>query len=82
MTAPTGGSTPIEVHLPDGGHVIVAFADAAARGNSNVVVEALLDAWGSEVDVGRAIARDVADAGLDCSISDDRHPTILTIAGR
>jgi hypothetical protein len=81
VTGPAS-SAPIEVHLPDGGHLIVSFADAIARVNSGIVIESLLNASGSEQDVERTIAREVASVGLRCSVSAGRHPTIVSIAGR
>jgi hypothetical protein len=82
LTGSAGGTGPIEVHLPDGGHVIVSFADAMARVNSGIVIASLLAASGSEQDVERAIARDVASVGLRCRVSARRHPTIVSIACR
>ncbi len=78
----SAGTGPIEVHLPDGGHLIVSFADAMARVNSGIVIASLLSATGSEQDVERAIARDVAEVGLRCQASAGRHPTIVSIATR
>lgn len=76
----TGPASPIEVHLPDGGHLIVSFADAIARANSGLVVEALLSSSGTTEDVERSVARDLADAGLRCSTQPGSHATILSIA--
>jgi hypothetical protein len=82
VTGPATGPGPIELHLPDGGHLIVSFEDAMARVNSGIVIASLLGASGSEQDVERAIARDVASVGLRCSVSAGRHPTIVSIACR
>jgi hypothetical protein len=78
----TAAGSPIEVHLPDGGHLIVSFADAVADANSGLVVEALLGSSGTTEDVERSVARELADAGLRCSTEPGSHATILSIASR
>jgi hypothetical protein len=74
--------SPIELHLADGGHVIVAFADPAARDGEigDAFVAAILEVDGGERDVERAICHEAADLGLHCAVSASRHPTVLVIA--
>ena len=60
----------------------MSFADAVARVNSGVVVEALLTSSGTVADVERSIARELAGIGLRCSIQPGSHATILSIAAR
>ena len=71
---------PIEVHLSDGGRLIVAFADARARLRaSDQLVETLLRVDGSEHDLEEAITRDVGGLGLGCTTSTGRKPTTIVI---
>jgi len=72
---------PLEVHLPNGGHVIVAFSDLDVRvgADADELLEALLEADGSEADVARAIADAVECRGLSCTTSTDRHPTVVVV---
>jgi hypothetical protein len=78
MNAPE--TEPIEVHLSDGGRVIVAFADASARLRaSDQLVETLLRVDGSEHDLEEAITRDVGGLGLGCTTSTGRKPTTIVI---
>ena len=74
--------SPIELHLSDGGHVIVAFADPTARDGEigDAFVAAILEVDGGERDVERAICDEAADLGLHCAVSATRHPTVLVIA--
>ena len=71
---------PIELHLPDGGHVIVAFEDAATRlgEDGDEFVDTLLHADGSERDVERAIRTQAEGLGLGC-YSTSQHPTRIVI---
>jgi hypothetical protein len=72
---------PIEVDLPDGGIVIVSFADAAARlGDGGLgIVAALITVAGSEGDLERAVLDEADRHGLRCSVSTTRHPTTLFV---
>jgi hypothetical protein len=71
---------PIEVHLPDGGHVVLAFADAGTRlGVGDRLIATLLRADGSEDDVGRAIQEDLRELGLQCTCSTDLGATLIVI---
>jgi hypothetical protein len=74
--------SPIELHLADGGHVIVAFADPTTRDGeiADAFVAAILQVDGGERDVERAICAEAADLGLHCAVSTSRHPTVLVIA--
>jgi hypothetical protein len=71
---------PIEVHLPDGGRIVVAFADARSRLRaSDQLIETILRADGSELDMEQAIEDDVRALGLPCRCSTGRHPTVIVI---
>jgi hypothetical protein len=72
---------PIEVDLPDGGVVIVAFADDAARlGDGGVgIAAALITVAGSEGDLERAVLDEADRHGLRCSVSTTRHPTTVLV---
>ena len=76
----TGDHGPIEVHLPDGGHVIVSFADAAVA-DSGGVVDTLLTG-DTERDVERAIVDDLKGSDLTCTVSPGHHPTVIVIGRR
>lgn len=82
MALPISDS-PVEAILPDGGHVIVSFADSATRVKAgDGVVAALLHAGGSEHDVERAVALEMDELGFDCTPSESHRPTVIVIAGR
>jgi hypothetical protein len=72
---------PIEVHLADGGHVIVSITDAPTRHGSEAddLVAVLVQTDGSERDVERAIRAEATELGLDCASSTTDHPTIIVI---
>jgi hypothetical protein len=75
-----GDDGPIEVHLPDGGHVVVSFADDAIRADGSLV-DTLLTG-NTERDVERAIVGDLEGSDLTCSVSRDHHPTVIVIGRR
>ncbi|HEY7970674.1 MAG TPA: hypothetical protein VID95_11820 [Candidatus Limnocylindrales bacterium] len=81
MTGRTGDHGPIELHLPDGGHVIVSFADPIAVADSSGVVDTLLSG-DTERDVERAIVDDLKGSNLTCTVSDGHHPTVIVIGRR
>jgi|KBSMisStandDraft_5_1062788.scaffolds.fasta_scaffold5447123_1 hypothetical protein len=62
---------PVEVHLPDGGRVVVS-------GSIDAVLEAVVHASGSEADVEAAIRDEAENLGMSCSAS-GRQPTVLTV---
>jgi hypothetical protein len=76
----TAGET-IDVHLADGGHVIVAFADPSMEADPGCdgIVTELIHADGSEHDLERAVVDRAAAAGLSATVSTGRHPTIVVI---
>jgi hypothetical protein len=81
MTVTAGDDGPIELHLADGGHVILAIEDPAMRASADGdrLVEILVRADGSEHDVERAIQEVAEGLGLSCVPSLGHHATILTI---
>ena len=71
---------PIEIHLADGGRVVVAFANARSRVQaSDQLIEAILRAEGSEHDVERAIEDGILAIGMPCRCSTGRSPTVIVI---
>jgi hypothetical protein len=71
----------IDVHLADGGHVIVAFADgpSAADGAGDGILSALIHAQGTEHDLEQAIVVEATAAGFRASVSATHHPTTVVI---
>ena len=76
----SGDEGPIELQLPDGGHVVMSFEDDRARqGDEGVeLVGALVRADGSERDIERAIRERAEGLGLRCETSSE-HPTAILI---
>ena len=80
MTPPATAEGPIEVHLPDGGHVVLAFADAGTRlGVGDRMIATVLRVDGSEHDVERAIQDELRELGLPCTCSTDPTSTVIVI---
>jgi len=79
MTAPDPDA--IDVHLADGGHVIVSFADPAASADPacDQIVAALIQADGTEHDLEAAIVERAAAGGLSARVSVTHHPTTVVI---
>lgn len=71
----------IDVHLADGGHVVVAFADPRAEADPGCdgIVTALIHADGTEHDLERAIVDRATAAGLSATVSTTHHPTVVRI---
>jgi hypothetical protein len=71
---------PIELHLPDGGQVIVTISDRITRDGDRAteLVAAMVSADGSELGVAATIQEEAEDLGLDCT-TNGRHPTSITI---
>jgi len=71
---------PIEVHLPDGGQVIVAFDDRPTRDSEDgaELVATLFVADGSESGIATMIREEAEHLGLDCA-TDGPHPTVIRI---
>ena len=83
MTFVAGEGAPVEVHLSDGGHVIVAFADAFARTTAcDPIVDVLVRTTGSERDVERAVVDEVEAVGLRCTCSPSHRPTVIVVDRR
>lgn len=80
VTRRSGDEDQVELLLPDGGHVIVSFADAAASADGGPVIDALIAADGSERDVEREIVADLDGSGLTCQTSSGPGPTVLVIS--
>jgi hypothetical protein len=81
VTGLAGDGRPIELHLPDGGHLIVSIEDRLTRLSSDgdSLVDALLRTDGSEQEIEREIQA-IADAlGLRCLVSSTRHPTVVVL---
>jgi hypothetical protein len=82
MTERSGDDGPIELHLPDGGHVIMTIDDATIRCSADCdeLIGVLVRADGSEHDVERAVIAEAHALGLRCTSSTSQHPTVLVIA--
>jgi hypothetical protein len=80
----TDATGPLDVHLADGGHVIIAFGDEPARiaATNDGVFEAVIHADGSEGDLERAIVAEATADGLAVHVSGSHHPTTLVIESR
>jgi hypothetical protein len=81
MTATRWDDAPIEIHLEDGGHVILTIEDPAARVGEDAdrLIGTLLRVDGSEHDVERAIASEADELGLRCVAAPGEHPTVLVL---
>lgn len=79
MTGPNDPS--IEVHLADGGHVIVDFADAGTEADPrcDAILAELIIADGSEQDLERSIVERATAGGLTAEVSTLPHATIVRI---
>ena len=82
MTDQPGYDGPIEVHLPDGGHVIVAIEDRTIRRSAvcDELIHTLVWTDGTEQDVERAVVAEARAFGLRCTTSSGHHSTIVAIA--
>jgi hypothetical protein len=71
----------MEVDLPDGGRVIVAFADIETRASEGAVAIATTMIVGSdhEGEMEEAIVEEAASYGLTAAVSRSRHPTTILI---
>jgi hypothetical protein len=69
-----GEQGPVEVHLPDGGRVIVT-------GSIEAVLHAVVHATGTEADVEDAIRQEAEEQGLSCTASNG-GPRVLVVTGR
>jgi hypothetical protein len=80
VTSHDPADEPIQVHLPDGGQVIVAFEDRPTRdGEAGAeLVASLFVAEGSEGGIAAIIREEAEDRGLDCR-TDGPHPTVIRI---
>jgi hypothetical protein len=80
----TPRTVPIEVHLADGGQVVVAFADARTEADPacDRIVAELIHADGTERDLERAVVERAVEAGLSATVSVTRHPTVVRIDPR
>ena len=81
MTGGPGVDHPIELHLPDGGHVVLMIEDVPTRLSSDCdrLIETLLRVDGAEHDVERAIRADADAMGLRCATSGGHHPTVISL---
>jgi hypothetical protein len=76
-----GDDHAIELHLPDGGHVIVSIEDATSALDvaADQLIATLLRADGGEHEVERALVETARALGLVCIASTEHHPTVLSI---
>jgi hypothetical protein len=80
VTAGLPADQPIEVHLADGGRIIVSFVDILSRNQaSDQLITTILRVDGSEQEVEQAIEDDIRALGLSCTSSTGRGPTEIVI---
>ena len=73
----------VDVHLEDGGSVVVSFQDAEVVGDAgDAVVDVLVHASGGERDVELAVTETVERLGLRVHSHPSRRPTILDVERR
>ena len=78
-----GEAAPLEVELPDGGRLVIGFADAESQALfSAQIVAAVFRHEGSERDVEAAIEAAALELGLRVAASPSRKPTVLLISRR
>ena len=79
--SPAPEDCPMEVDLPDGGRVIVAFDDSATRASEGgiAIAATMVSATGREGDLEDAIVEEAAAYGLATKSSQGRHPTTILI---
>ena len=71
---------PLEAHLDDGRHVIVAFTDSGCRTEAaDLVAEVLVLTYGSERELAQAIREAAGSRGFACSSSPSQQPTVMLI---
>jgi hypothetical protein len=71
----------LELGLPDGGCVLIAFV-AEASGDPDLecsILQTMLAAGDTEADVRSALTAYAAEAGLPAVVSTSDHPTTVTI---
>ena len=74
---------PLELLLEDGGHLIVAFADARCRRQAaDPIAYLLVVAHGSESDLEGAIRSQARDLGFPTSSSSAGHSTTVLVGRR
>jgi hypothetical protein len=73
----------LELFLPDGGHVVVGFADSEVLvASEDAVLEAIVQAGDSEAALERALTDCVEPLGLGCERRHSQHGVWLVIAHR
>jgi hypothetical protein len=79
-----GDPNAIELHLPDGGHVILSIEDAVTRlgSDGDQLIDALIHTEGAERDVERAVTGTADRLDLRCVSSTSHHPTVIAIRRR
>lgn len=73
--------SPLDVQLPDGGRLVVAFEvdDEAAVDAEIVVIDALVAAGDAEGDTEQAIVDALHASGLEFTTSHARRPTTIVV---
>ena len=71
----------LELFLPDGGHVVVGFADFDVLvASEDLVLEAIVDSGDSEAALERALADSLEPLGLGCERRHSQSGVWLVIA--
>jgi hypothetical protein len=80
----SGDPNAIELHLPDGGHVILSIEDPVTRlgADGDQLIDVLIHTEGAECDVERALTGTAERLDLRCVSSTSQHPTVIAILRR
>jgi hypothetical protein len=78
---PAPEDAPMEIDLPDGGRVIVTFADGETRTSEGAIAIAatMVSAAGREGELEDAITHEAELHGLAVTASGGRHPTTMLV---
>jgi hypothetical protein len=81
MTLVARSSGQVEVHLENGGHVVVSFTDAeiVEREPGVDLVTTLIRAGPSEAELAQAIVDEACRSGMDCRVSSTPGATVVEV---
>ena len=81
MTVESRSTDRVEVHLENGGHVVVTFAESMAGHDDPgaELVNTLVRAGPTEADLTRAIVDEAGRSGMDCRVSSAGGATLVEV---